>query len=364
MRVVLVAGGSGGHIYPALELARYLKLNNHEVFFVGSKSRMEANIIPNHGYDFFGIDAAAIAGSFSTKINSVFMMYDAYTDSKEYLKKIKPDCVIGFGSYITVPVLLAAKRLKLKTVIHEANSIVGKANSLLSKFVDKCIVSYPSSIDKFPKEKTVCLGNPRGSAFKEVVEDRNVLKEYGLSPKLKTVLIFMGSQGSKVINDFMLEALKGFRDKKYQVIYITGNDYYQEFTSKFNETKNVKVIAYGDTLKLLPNVDCLISRAGATSIAEITALGLASILIPSPYVPLNHQYYNAMDLVEKNAACIIEEDSLTVENLISMVDDLLDNDEFREQICKNAKSLGKTDSCELILDYINQLMGDEHGTVW
>ncbi|MFV0254966.1 MAG: undecaprenyldiphospho-muramoylpentapeptide beta-N-acetylglucosaminyltransferase [Erysipelotrichaceae bacterium] len=360
MKIVLVAGGSGGHIYPALELAKTFKEYGHEILFIGNKNRMEATIIPDLGYDFFAIDNSSLQGSFAKKINSLLLMHDSYTDSLEKLKSYGADCVIGFGNYVTVPVILAAKRLKIKTVIHEQNSIVGSANKLLSKVVDKVVVSYQSTLVKMPKKKSYYYGNPRSSAFKDLKYDRKILKKYGLKPDLKTVLIFMGSLGSKVINDFMLEALKNFRKKDYQVLYVTGKNYYQDFITKFNETNNVKVLSYANTNELLNNIDILVSRAGATTIAEITAIGITSLLIPSPYVVANHQYYNASNLVEKNAAVLLSEEDLTQKSFIDKIDEMIANDKYAQSLAENAKALSKIDSAELIYQLVIDLVGESN----
>ncbi len=355
MKIVIVAGGTGGHIYPALELANNLK-NDNEIIFFGNNKRMESEIIPESGYQFFGFDIDAISGGIIGKFNSILLMSDAYNICKQELKKIKPDVVIGFGNYVSVPVVLAAKKLKIKTIIHEQNSLVGSANKLLSHFVDKIIVSYPDSMKGLPSKKTVCLGNPRASLFANVRRSKKVLEGFELSNDKKTVLVFMGSLGSKTINDFMLNALKAFRDKDYQVLYLTGSKYYDYFIDNFNESENVKVAAYGDVGAILPNVTLLISRAGATTLAEVTALGVPSILIPSPYVPANHQYLNAMSLVNNKAAILIEERDLDESTFISKIDSTINDLELLKDLKTNSKAMGNVNACKDFINVINEVI--------
>lgn len=357
MKIILVAGGTGGHIYPALELANYLKKDN-EIIFFGNNKRMESKLIPKSGYPFFGYDAEMFSGSLLNRINSIFSIYDSYVLCKAQLKLIKPDMVIGFGNYVSVPAVLAAKRLKIKTMIHEQNSLIGSANKLLSYFVDGVVVSFESSLKGLPKSKSYFYGNPRADIVKHNKINANVLAEYDLKVDMKTILFFMGSLGSTSINEFMLGIIKELRNKEYQVLYITGEKYFAEFANNFNQSSNVKIIAYGDTAKLMPNVTLLVCRAGATTVAEIAALGVPAIFIPSPYVPFNHQYYNALTLVQSDAAMLIEEKDLNNGKFVELLDKTMEDYEFLCKLKKNVKKFSSINPCAKIELLIRKIVGE------
>ena len=353
----MVAGGTGGHIYPALQLAKALEKDNDIVFF-GNESRLESTLVPEAGFDFRPIETIAFSGGLLRRINSVILLYDAYKEMIRQLKIIKPDIVIGFGNYVSVPVVMAAVKLKIKTMIHEQNRLVGSANKFLSKRVDCVVCSFKENLRVFPKDKTVFLGNPRSSAFRGVKVKRDILVKYGLQANQTTILICMGSLGSLTVNKFMIEALKRLAETSIQVIYVTGREYYEEFRARFEETERIKLVDFVDMVELLPNVDLLIARAGATTIAEISALGVASILIPSPYVPNDHQYHNAKDLVDKNAAVLMAEEDLEVDDFIESLEKLLKDSTQLKVLANNAKKLGNLKACDDIIKQINRVVND------
>jgi len=355
MKIVMVAGGTGGHIYPALHLADSLKDKN-EITFFGSDKRLENELIPAAGYNFIALETIAFSGSLMRRINSLLLMRDSYHIAKSELKKFNADVVIGFGNYISVPVVLAAKSLNIKTLIHEQNCKIGAANRYLAKKADFCVCCYKESLEKLPKAKSLCLGNPRSSMFKDVKRNRSILKEYGLDPSIATVVIFMGSLGSISINEFMLQALKEIRKEDFQVIYITGKEYYQEFITKFNETDNVKIKDYANMVELLPNIDLLVARAGATTIAEITALGLPTIFIPSPYVPNNHQYFNAKNLVDYKAAMLINEEDLDIDKFNDILKTTISDKEKLSEMASKTKEFANVNCCEDIIKLIEKVV--------
>jgi UDP-N-acetylglucosamine--N-acetylmuramyl-(pentapeptide) pyrophosphoryl-undecaprenol N-acetylglucosamine transferase len=359
MLVVITTGGTGGHIYPALALGEMLLSRGHQVVFIGNEARMEATLIPEAGFIFYGMETQAIQGSILKRLNAVLLMRDAYVYAKELLTQIKPDIVIGFGGYVTVPVILAAHKLKYKIILHEQNSIAGKANLFLQRFADAVVTSYEETNKQFNQQKVSFIGNPRAGYFKNCQREPKILRDLGLVHNLPTVMIVMGSLGSLTMNEHLLQLLKSIRDKNYQVIYVTGKKYYQEFMRQYNETTHVKVFDYLDMRSVLPNVDLLICRAGATTLTEITALGIPSILIPSPYVPMNHQFHNAQVLVSAHAALMMEEKNYNQEQLISMIDELIAQPQELKQISSNAKKLGNINACDDFCDLIERIYANE-----
>ena len=358
MRVLIATGGTGGHIYPALSLAKALKEENsaNEFYFIGSKNRMEATEIPQAGYAYQGIDVIGMNGSIFSKLKSLWLLKKAEKECKEIIKKFNPDIVIGFGGYPSASALEAASSLKIKTMIHEQNSIIGLTNKILIKKVDKIICCYQKAYEEFPQEKTLLLGNPRASVVSHEVP-KDIYDKYGLDRNKKVVTIVMGSLGSQTVNQTMKESMNQFVGKEYQVLYVTGKPYYESMKDYKNE--NVKIIPYVDDMpSLMHATDLIVSRAGASTLAELTALGVPAILIPSPYVAANHQEYNARELENNHAAKMILEKDLTGEKLISTIDSVINDQTALQILTENAKKLGKPNAVEDMYQEIISMLGD------
>lgn len=360
MRVVISAGGTGGHIYPALAIINKIKKEepDSEFLYIGTHNRMEKDIVPKLNIPYEGIEITGFKRKLTLdNVKTVVNFLKAKKPCVKLVREFKPDVVIGCGGYVTVPVILAGKKLGYKTFIHEQNSVVGLSNKYLSKYADKVGVSFESTLSEFPKNKVVLTGNP--CSEKAIATKSADLSEYGLTNDKKLVLIVMGSLGSKTINDKMIDYVYAFRNKSYQVIYVTGNDYYDKVKNRVFPD-NVKVVPFIQNLPaVMKCADLMVSRAGASTISEITALGIPTIFIPSPYVTNNHQYKNAMDLVKKDAALILEENNLTKNNFIKTVDDILDNDDEYNKIKTNISKLGITDSSSRIYNILKEMILDD-----
>ena len=362
MKVIVTAGGTGGHIYPALAIINKIKEKepNSEFLYIGTKDRMEKDIIPKYNIPYLGIDMKGL--NRKNPFKNIGVIRNTLKNVKylrKEIKKFNPDIVVGVAGYVTTPVIYAAKKEGYKTFIHEQNSIPGVSNKFLSRYADKIGISLESSYEYFPKDKVVFTGNPRSE---EVVSKGKVSKDklgLNLSNDKKLVLIVMGSLGSTTMNKKLKDTLPLFKDKDYEVVFVTGKGYYDEY-KKINVTNNVKVVAYLDNMiDVLKNTDLIVSRAGASSIAEITALGLPSILIPSPYVTHNHQYKNAKVLENSNASIIIEEDKYDEKLLVSKIDEILNNKELYNSLKENCSKLGIKDSATKIYDLLkNMIDGD------
>ncbi len=356
MRVIISAGGTGGHIYPALAIINKIKElePNSEFLYIGTHNRMEKDIIPKYNIPFetieiYGINRKNIFKNFKT----LKCFYNSIKKCKKLIKEFKPDVVIGVGGYVTGAVIYSAKKLGYPTFIHEQNSIPGKANLFLSKYADKIGVSFKSTIKEFPEYKTVYTGNP---CSEEAIKKEIVPKsKYGLTNK-KLVLIVMGSLGSEKITSMMKKTIDLFSNKEYEVIFVTGSSSYDEFEN-IKLSKNVRVVPYIENLSgFMKNVDVMVSRAGASTLSEIMALQIPSILIPSPYLPNNHQYKNAIDLVEKKAALLIEEKNLNGKLLVEQIDELINNKELYKDIKENLKKLSITDSADRIYNVLKEMI--------
>jgi len=358
MRAIITAGGTGGHIYPALAI--YEKIMEKEpkskILYIGTTDRMEKDIVPKRNIEYIALKTSGInrKNIFKT-IKSLYYFINAVNESKKIIKDFKPEIVIGVGGYISAPVIYAAKKLNIKTVIHEQNSVFGLSNKMLLKYSNIIFTSLPNTIEKANKyrNKVVFSGNPCSEmALKKEIRKK---EELGFDRSKKLIMIVMGSLGSMVVNQKLKEILPNFKNKNYEILFITGKDYYEEY--KDINIKNVKIFPYiEDMVRILKDVDLLISRAGATTISEIIALSVPSILIPSPYVTENHQYKNAMDLVNKDAAILVEEKDLN--NLIECVDNLIYDENKLNNIKDNLSKLKINDSASIIYNNIKKLIGE------
>lgn len=357
MKVIISAGGTGGHIYPALAIINKIKEMepNSEFLYIGTHDRMEKDIIPKMGIPFKSIE---IYGFYRKKLYKNFKtikcFYDAYKSCKKIIKDFKPDIVIGVGGYVTGPVIYAASKLGYPTFIHEQNSVPGKCNDFLSKYASLIGVSFESTVNLFPSYKTIYTGNPCSEdAIKKEAMPKST---FGLSKNKKLVLIVMGSLGASKVNDFFKETISMFNNKEYEVLYVTGNNSYESF-KKVKVPDNVKVVPYIENMtRIMKNTDIMVSRAGASTLSEIMALNIPSILIPSPYVPDNHQFKNAMDLVNKECALILEEKDLKGDALVRTIDLLIKDESKLKHMRSNLKKNSITNSASLIYENIRKII--------
>lgn len=357
MRILIATGGTGGHIYPAIALAEALMLDDshNEILFIGSDNRMEAQEIPQLGYAFEGIKVSGMNGSILAKMKAASSLFFAYGQCKKIIKRFKPDVTIGFGNYISVPAILAAHRAHCVTMLHEQNSFAGKANRFLARYADAVVGCYEENSQQFPVEKIRILGNPRAQSAAHLIKNTNSLNQFGLNPALPIILIVMGSLGSSSVNKAMVEVLKECANKPYQFLYVTGKRGYEAFIKEAPSLTNLKVVPYIDGLNVMACVDLAIIRGGATTAAEVTALGVATLIIPSPYVPNNHQVLNAKALSNQGAALMIEEKDLTSNQIIAKIESVVLNPIVKEQLQTKAKQLGKIHASDDIIAWIHTL---------
>jgi UDP-N-acetylglucosamine--N-acetylmuramyl-(pentapeptide) pyrophosphoryl-undecaprenol N-acetylglucosamine transferase len=358
MRVCIATGGTGGHIYPAISFARALlaTYDDVEILFIGNSDRMEAQEIPALGFQFIGLEAKGFNGSLFAKVNAAIKTLKCRSQALKLLKEYQPDFVIGFGGYITVPVLSAAHAIKIKTMLHEQNSYAGKANRALAPSVDAIVTCYAENIGQFPRNKTFLLGNPRTFELKHIVPEPNLLLDYGLQPEIPTVLIVMGSLGSESVNRVMVEVLQNLRNKDFQVIYVTGKKHYAEFAAKVEDDDTIKIVPYVDQLNLMNHIDLIVCRGGATTAAEITAVGVPSVIIPSPFVPNNHQVLNAKSLADSGAALMIEESDLNTQEMVKTIIELIANRDRLKIMADHAKRLGKPDAANQMILLMEEIL--------
>ncbi len=356
MKVIISAGGTGGHIYPAISIINKIKdlEKNSDVLYIGTTSRMEKDIIPNMKINYEGIKINGLSKNPIVSFNCIKNTLIGINKCKKIMKEFKPDVVIGVGGYVTVPVVLAAHKLNIPIVLHEQNSVPGKANKFLSKYASVVCVSMKETLPYF--KNGVFTGNPRSEEILNVKKGDK--KSYGLTENKKLVLITTGSLGASSINEKILENIDELSKKEYEILFVTGNSSYENVKNRINNTNNnIKVVSYiSNMIEVLKFTDVIVSRAGATTISEILALGLPSILIPSPYVANNHQYLNAKSLSDNNACILIEENNFDGKKLIDEIDSLLKDKNKYKTISNNAKKLSVNNSATLIYNEIKKLV--------
>lgn len=369
MKILFAGGGTAGHINPALAVAGYLKdrINEIEIYYIGTERGLESRLVRAEGYDFRTIDIRGFQRKPTVKnikdnVINVFRLIKASSDAKTILKEINPDVVIGTGGYVSGPVLREAVKLGFKTAIHEQNAFPGVTTKMLASRVDRVMLAIPQA-EKYLQAKTkpIVTGNPvRPSLFKYSKEQARELLGLDNRPM---ILSFGGSLGARPINDAVAGLLKWGNNKGTCYFYhATGKVGYPYMNDKLKQKgvdtsdKMIHILEYIDNMDvLLPAADLVICRAGAITLSELECLGKPSILIPSPYVAENHQYHNAMTLVERNAAMILEEKDLSEESLISKVDSILCDADKLSSMGENAKGCAIADANKRIAEVILNL---------
>lgn len=352
MKIVVSGGGTGGHIYPALSFIHEVKKQhpNVDVLYIGTKKGLESAIVPRENIPFHAIDISGFKRSLSFEnVKTIVRFIKSVRTCKQLLKQYKPDVVLGTGGYVCGPVVYAAAKLGIPTIIHEQNSIPGLTNTFLSRYVNKVAICFEETKQYFPQEKVVLTGNPRAS---EVVgkDGREAKRALGLDEKKKTVLIVGGSRGARPINEAFLQVLHEVEQKPYQFLYVTGDVHYDKVIKAVQDVGNPTNVIIRPFIHNMPEVlagmDMIVARAGATTLAEITALGIPSVLIPSPYVTNNHQEKNARALEKKGAAIVRLESELTGARLLDDIDRILLDEQTLTSMKEAAFQLGIRDAAE------------------
>ncbi|MBC1429349.1 undecaprenyldiphospho-muramoylpentapeptide beta-N-acetylglucosaminyltransferase [Listeria seeligeri] len=362
MKVAISGGGTGGHIYPALAFIRELKKIHPEAEFlyIGTEKGLEADIVKREGISFEAIEITGFKRSISLEnIKTVMRFLSGAKKSKHILRDFKPDVVIGTGGYVCGPVVYAAAKLKIPTLIHEQNSVAGLTNKFLSHYADKVAICFEEVSDSFASEKIVFTGNPRASEVVGVDSDQ-ALEAYGLVSGKPTVLVFGGSRGARGINEAVESILPEWNKREFQLLYVTGEVHYAKIKDTLADLNlgnhiSVQPFIY-DMPKILNAVTLVVSRAGATTLAELTALGVPSILIPSPYVTANHQEYNARALEKNNAAIVITEAELKETDLMAAIDSILNDEEKLTGMKQSAKQMGRPDAANKLVEVALSIM--------
>ncbi|WAH35534.1 undecaprenyldiphospho-muramoylpentapeptide beta-N-acetylglucosaminyltransferase [Alicyclobacillus dauci] len=349
MKVVFTGGGTGGHIYPALSLWHYMQSQPGawEAHYIGTREGLEQSIVGKTDIPFEEVEAAGLRRQVSlSALRTLVKTARGYFQAKRLLKQWKPDVVVGTGGFVTLPVIFAAHALRIPSVVWEGNARPGLTNQLCARRTNAVAISFEGSERFFSKAKRVVLtGNPRGSEVLQIDTraKREALDNYRILRDQKVVLIFTGSRGSESVNDVITKLLPRFAEHDdWRVIFVTGERHYDQIAASLHDLpRHVTVHPFlYDMPSLLPHVDLVISRAGSSTLAEVCSLGIASILIPSPYVTANHQEENAKRLVDKGAASMIREADLTEDRLWEAIETRMHDDALSEmKACAKANGM-------------------------
>lgn len=361
MKVIVTGGGTGGHIYPALAIAKGIldREPGSEILYVGTKEGMEARLVPETGIPFQGVPGQGLPRKLSLETFKVgAKSFKALWETKQILKKFKPDLVVGTGGYVSGPVVLSAALFGIPTLLHEQNALPGVTNKILARFVKKVMVTFPESIAHFGiRKKLVLTGLPVRSEI-GMVSRQEGAQRLGLSPDRLTLLITGGSRGARSINQAMITVLNHLQDHpEIQVIWATGKATYEETLKALRDAKihwkreNWKVLEYlKDMPEALACTDLFIGRAGAATLAELMVAGKPGVLIPYPFAAENHQEFNARALEKDGAAIVILDSDLTGENLWNTLQGLLNRPDDLKKMAKASKALGQPEALDKIVN--------------
>lgn len=368
MKILFVAGGTGGHINPAIAVASEIKrlYPESDILFVGTKNRMETKIVPAAGFpiktvEMSGFSRKMTLGGIKDNIKTAILTLRASGEAKKIISDFSPDVVVGFGGYVTGPVLRAAVKSGIPTCIHEQNAFPGVANKALAKMVDRVMLTSPEA-EKYMncRNSPVVTGLPVRRQILQADKDF-ARASLGVKPNEMLVLSMGGSLGADEINNAVIGMLKELHNEKdIRFIHATGQygsfvwDELKKHGISYGKNTNIDLREYINDMDVcLPACDLVISRAGASSIAEISALGKPSILIPSPNVAENHQFHNANTLAENGGAILIEEKDLTPQLLAQTVNELKNNrkrlDEISAKAAEKAKTNALSEICRIVV---------------
>lgn len=363
MKVLISGGGTAGHINPALTIAKFIKqkMSDSEILFVGTKKGLETKLVPREGFE---IKLIKVRG-FKRKISldtlvAVKEMFQGFIEARKIIRNFKPDIVIGTGGYVCGPVLFNAAMMKIPTLIHEQNAYPGITNRILSAVVDSIAISFKESKKYFKaaKDKIILTGNPVRAEMLNNDKEK-ARHNLGLSPGKPFILIFGGSRGAERINECTVDMIQNhFSIDDCNLLFATGEKQYESICKQLesNNSPSLKVVPYiYDMSDVMNAADLVVCRAGAITISELTAIGIPSIMIPSPFVTANHQEYNARALEEQGAAVVILEKDLSSSILFQQIKDLLKDKEQLAKMARNAKKNGIINAAEKIYSAVQQI---------
>lgn len=360
MRLVVTGGGTGGHLFPGIAVAEGIleRYPQGKVMFIGTDRHIDNKALAGKPFKVVALASQAIKGkSLLRKVRALMQVPVSVVQAMGMLRRFRPDLVFGVGGYVTGPVLLAAKLLGIRTVIHEQNSIPGLANRLLGRIVDRVFLSLPGSERYFPAAKTVLSGNP---VRKELIARAAAESRQRPTDAKITLLVLGGSQGAHAVNQLVVDAVAKLAEiNRLAIIHQTGIHDAEWVRTRYNALGcKARVDDFiSDMATVYAEADCIVSRAGATTLAEITVFGKPALLIPYPYAADDHQRHNAAYLAEHDAALVCNEQELSAEKLAGLMADLVADAGRRQRMAARARELAKPEATGTIIHECMALVG-------
>lgn len=363
MKVIISGGGTGGHIYPALAIIEELKKRDKDTKFlyVGTEKGLEAEIVPERGIPF---ESITVKGLPRKKLNidtvkTAMSLYKGLRQAEKIISKFKPDVVIGTGGYVCAPIVMKAQRKHIKTVISEQNAFPGTTNKLLAKKADLVAINFDEAKKYFTNDNIIFTGNPIRSDFK-TIDKEEAFKRLGIEKGSKIVLSFGGSGGQESTNEAIIEIIKSRTSLPFRLIHITGKSHYENFMNEIfgiEIPENIKILNYSHEIPdLLKVSDLVVASSSAMTLAEISAVGLPSILIPKSYTAGNHQVMNAKSYENGGASIVIREDELSGEHLLNTILKILKDEKLMENMGNKSKEMASVDAVSTLVDEILKLL--------
>jgi UDP-N-acetylglucosamine--N-acetylmuramyl-(pentapeptide) pyrophosphoryl-undecaprenol N-acetylglucosamine transferase len=362
-KMIISGGGTGGHIFPAIAIANAVKeqLPDIDILFIGANGRMEMKRVPQAGFPIEGLDIYGLQRQINLKniienLKLPFRLYRSMNKAKKIIKDFRPDVVVGVGGYASGPTLKVAASMGIPTLIQEQNSYPGITNKMLAKKVNVICTAYENLERFFPKEKIIKTGNPIRKDILNPVDKNEAYAHFELDKNKKIIAVVGGSLGSRTINESVCCFAEELSQRQIQMIWQTGEYYYQHLDEKYKNLEGIKVMPFVQRMDYLYEVsDIVVSRAGALALSELCVVAKPCILVPSPNVSEDHQTKNASVLSNAGAAILIP-DNLAKEQLKDALLGLVD-DEARQKLMKEElKKIAQPDAAKLIADEVVKLM--------
>lgn len=370
MRAIIAAAGTGGHINPGIAIANKIveKENDSKIIFIGTNRGLEKDLVPRAGYELKTIDAYGLERKISLQnVKKLYKTFKSIKESERIIATFKPDVIIGTGGYICVPVILAAKKLKIPVVLHESNAFPGIAVKLFKRKADAILVGFKDAKDSLKDAKNVIVtGNPvkiKKRIFSNSEKER-IKNEIGINSNKPIVLVFGGSQGAQSINRSFIEIIVNKKNKNYQIIWAAGPEQYEKIKETLKDVnmdidklENVKIVPYIYNMEEIMNIsDLVVSRSGAMTISEVAITGKPAIFIPYPFATENHQEYNAKVLVNAGAAKLILDKDLNSEILGNTIEMIIGDKQELEKMSENSQKVSIQNVEEKIYNEIKQVI--------
>ncbi len=360
-KYLISGGGTGGHIFPAVSIANELRRRDPkcEILFVGAEGRMEMERVPAAGYDIVGLKVEGLdRKNILRNVKVVWNLLRSMRKVRRVIKDFRPDVAVGVGGYASGAALKVAQQMGIPVVLQEQNSFAGVTNKMLAKGAEKICVAYTGMERFFPADKIILTGNPVRQNLLATIDKKEAYEYFGLNPDKPTLMVMGGSLGPRTVNQAMIAGLAKLKEAGIQVIWQTGKIYYEDALKAYEPYRcdEIKVMDFLSRMDYAYAVaDLVVSRAGASSISELSLLGKSSILVPSPNVAEDHQTHNARALSDKGAAILVK-DVDAVDTLVDIALETIASKEKLQSLSDNVLKLAYPNSAEKIVDEIVKLI--------